>query len=171
MTPSYGIYSGYELCENQPMSDANEEYFESEKYEIKRRDFSQPGSLVPFVARINDIRRRHPAFSDLGNIAFHHSDNDQILCWSKVDRAADDVMLMVVNLDPHHTHEDTLGLDLPALGLRLARDLRGVRRADRDDVHVDGRPPLRAPGPGAAGPRPASAPAPDVARPAVSGVA
>jgi starch synthase (maltosyl-transferring) len=116
MTPSYGIYSGYELCENQPMSDANEEYFESEKYEIKHRDFSQPGSLVPFVARINDIRRRHPAFSDLSNVAFHHSNNDQILAWSKVDRAADDVMLMVVNLDPHNTHEDTLGLDLPALG-------------------------------------------------------
>jgi starch synthase (maltosyl-transferring) len=114
--PSYGMYSGYELCENQPMSDANEEYFESEKYEIKHRDFSQPGSLVPFVSRINDIRRRHPAFADLGNIAFHHSSNDQILCWSKVDQAADDVMLMVVNLDPHNIHEDTLGLDLPALG-------------------------------------------------------
>jgi len=114
--PSYGIYSGYELSENQPMSDANEEYFESEKYEIKERDFSQPGSLVPFVSRINDIRRRHPAFADLSNIAFHHSNNDQILCWSKVDRAADDVMLMVANLDPHNTHEDTLGLDLPALG-------------------------------------------------------
>jgi starch synthase (maltosyl-transferring) len=114
--PSYGIYSGYELCENQPMSDTNEEYFQSEKYEIKSRDFSQPGSLVPFVSRINDIRRRHPAFADLGNIAFHHSNNDQILCWSKVDRAADDVMLMVVNLDPHDIHEDTLSLDLPALG-------------------------------------------------------
>ncbi|HYH52473.1 MAG TPA: alpha-1,4-glucan--maltose-1-phosphate maltosyltransferase [Acidimicrobiia bacterium] len=114
--PSYGIYSGYELCENQPMSDANEEYFESEKYEIKHRDFSQPGSLAPFVSRINDIRRRHPAFADLGNIAFHHSNNDQILCWSKMDSAADDVMLMVVNLDPHNIHEDTLSLDLPALG-------------------------------------------------------
>jgi starch synthase (maltosyl-transferring) len=116
MVPSYGIYSGYELCENQPMSDANEEYFESEKYEIKHRDFSQPGSLGPFVARLNDIRRRHPAFADLSNVAFHHSDNDQILVWSKVNREADDVMLMVVNLDPHNTHEDTLSLDLPALG-------------------------------------------------------
>ena len=87
-----------------------------EKYEIKHRDFSQPGSLAPFVARLNDIRRRHPAFADLTNIAFHHSNNDQILCWSKVDRAADDVMLMVVNLDPDHTHDDVLGLDLPALG-------------------------------------------------------
>jgi starch synthase (maltosyl-transferring) len=114
--PSYGIYSGYELCENQPMSDANEEYFESEKYEIKHRDFSQPGSLAPFVGRINDIRRRHPAFADLGNIAFHWSNNDWILAWSKVNREADDVMLMVVNLDPYNTHEDTLGLDLPALG-------------------------------------------------------
>jgi starch synthase (maltosyl-transferring) len=116
MTPSYGIYSGYELCENQPMSETNEEYFESEKYEIKTRDFSSPGSLVPFVARINDIRRRHPAFADLGNIAFHHSNNEWILAWSKVDAAADDVMLMVVNLDPHLAHEDTLGLDLPTLG-------------------------------------------------------
>jgi starch synthase (maltosyl-transferring) len=116
MVPSYGIYSGYELAENQPMSDANEEYFESEKYELKARDFSQPGSLAPFVGRINDIRRRHPAFSSLDNVAFHHSNNDQILCWSKVDRAADDVMLMVANLDPHQTHEDTLGLDMPALG-------------------------------------------------------
>jgi starch synthase (maltosyl-transferring) len=114
--PSYGIYSGYELCENQPMSDTNEEYFESEKYEIKHRDFSQPGSLVPFVSRINDIRRRHPAFATLDNIAFHQSNNDQILCWSKVDQTADDVMLMVVNLDPHNIHEDTLSLDLPALG-------------------------------------------------------
>jgi starch synthase (maltosyl-transferring) len=114
--PSYGIYSGYELIENQPMSETNEEYFESEKYEVKPRDFSQPGSLVPFVARINDIRRRHPAFADLGNIAFHHSNNDQIFCWSKVDRAADDVMLMVVNLDPYNIHEDTLSLDLPVLG-------------------------------------------------------
>ena len=68
------------------------------------------------MARINDIRRRHPAFADLSNVAFHHSGNDQILCWSKVDREADDVMLMVVNLDPHNTHEDTLGLDLPTLG-------------------------------------------------------
>ncbi|HEV7862130.1 MAG TPA: alpha-1,4-glucan--maltose-1-phosphate maltosyltransferase [Acidimicrobiia bacterium] len=116
MAPSYGIYSGYELCENQPMSETNEEYFESEKYEIKHRDFSQPGSLAPFVARINDIRRRHPAFADLRNIAFHQSGNEHILVWSKVDREADDVMLMVANLDPHATHEDTLGLDLPTLG-------------------------------------------------------
>ena len=67
------------------MSDANEEYLDSEKYEIKQRDFCQPGSLVPFMTRLNDIRRRHPAFSDLGNISFHRSDNDQFLCWSKVD--------------------------------------------------------------------------------------
>ncbi len=116
MVPSYGIYSGYELAENQPMSDANEEYFESEKYELKARDFSQPGSLAPFVGRINDIRRRHPAFSSLDNVAFQHSNNDQIQCRSKLDRAADDGMLMVANLDPHQTHEDTLGLDMPALG-------------------------------------------------------
>ena len=68
------------------------------------------------MSRINDIRRRHPAFADLGNLQFHLSNNDQILCWSKVDAAADDVMLIVVNLDPYNIHEDTLSLDLPALG-------------------------------------------------------
>ena len=60
MTPSYGIYSGYELCENMPMSELNEEYFESEKYEVKRRDWDGSPSLAPFVTLLNDIRRRHP---------------------------------------------------------------------------------------------------------------
>src|SRR5205085_3370861 len=81
MVPSYGIYSGYELCENEPASPANEEYLYSEKYEIKHRDWRQPGSLAPYVTRLNEIRRRHPAFAELRNIWFHHSNNDQILAY------------------------------------------------------------------------------------------
>jgi starch synthase (maltosyl-transferring) len=117
MVPSYGIYSGYELCENQPASASNEEYLHSEKYEIKRRDWQQAGSLVPFVAKLNDIRRRHPAFAELGNIAFHHSNYDGILAYSKVTADHTDRVLVVVNLDPLHVHDDTLWLDLDVLGL------------------------------------------------------
>ena len=117
MVPSYGIYSGYELFENEPMSETNEEYLNSEKYEIKHRDFDQSNTLAPFVARINEIRRHHPALAALDNISFHHSNNEWILAYSKVSEADDDIMLVVANLDPANVHDDVLGLDLPALGL------------------------------------------------------
>jgi starch synthase (maltosyl-transferring) len=117
MTPSYGIYSGYEVFENLPMSETNEEYFESEKYEIKHRDFEAPGNLGSFIATVNDVRRRHPALQDLSNIHFHHTNNEWILAFSKTTPNNDDVVLVVVNLDTYHPHDDVLGLDLGLLGL------------------------------------------------------
>ncbi|MGH9279970.1 MAG: alpha-1,4-glucan--maltose-1-phosphate maltosyltransferase [Acidimicrobiales bacterium] len=117
MVPSYGIYSGYELGENEPASPTNEEYLSSEKYEIKARDWNQPGSMAPLVTRLNDIRRRHPAFAELRNITFHWSNNDQILAYSKRSADGSDVVLMVVNLDPVQGQADTLWLDLDALGI------------------------------------------------------
>jgi len=117
LSPSYGMYSGYELAENEPASEFNEEYRNSEKYEIKDRDWSSADSLAPFVQRLNDARRRHPAFAELSNIRFEHAGNEQILAYSKVDHDGADVVLVVVNLDPFATHEDTLWLDLEHLGL------------------------------------------------------
>ncbi|MEY2473927.1 MAG: hypothetical protein QOK28_3256 [Actinomycetota bacterium] len=117
LSPSYGIYSGYELYENEPFSDSNEEFLHSEKYEIKQRDFDRPDSLAPFITRINDARRRHPALCELDNIAFHHTGNDHVLAYSKATTDGSDVVLVVVNVDPDATHEDTLGLDLAALGV------------------------------------------------------
>jgi starch synthase (maltosyl-transferring) len=117
MSPTWGMYSGYELYENEPASDSNEEYWHSEKYEIKHRDFDRPDTLVPLITAINDIRRRHPALQRLRGIRFHHSDNPWIIAYSKVNDEGDDVMLMVVSLDPHHMQETTLWLDLEALGL------------------------------------------------------
>ena len=117
LSPAYGIYSGYELCENEPASEFNEEYRDSEKYEVKERDWSAPDSLAPFVQRLNDIRRHHPAFSELSNVRFEHSGNDQILAYSKVSHDGADVVLVVVNLDPFAVQEDTLWLDLERLGL------------------------------------------------------
>ena len=117
MTPSYGIYSGYELCENQPASASNEEYLHSEKYEIKERDFSDPASLAPLITLLNGARRRHPALQRLRNIAFHGTSNSSVIAYSKHTDDRSDIMLVVVNLDPHATAEATLDIDLALLGL------------------------------------------------------
>jgi len=120
MAPSYGIYSGYELCENEPASDANEEYLHSEKYELRPRDWNRPDSLARFITLVNDVRRHHPALASLRTIHFHDADNDNVLVYSKradIVGEEDDVVLCVVNLDPHTWHEATLSLDLSALGV------------------------------------------------------
>jgi starch synthase (maltosyl-transferring) len=117
MSPSWGVYSGYELYENQPASETNEEYLFSEKYEIKHRNWQRPNTLAPLIAKINGIRRRHPALQRLRGIQFHNSSNSQVVAYSKVSDEGDDVMLIVVTLDPYHLQDAILDLDLAALGL------------------------------------------------------
>ncbi len=117
LSPSYGVYSGYELIENEPMSDSNEEYFHSEKYEIRHRNWDDPRSISGFFQQINEIRRRHPALQRLRNLRFHPATNPDLLAFSKVSDDGADVVLVVVNLDPWSTQEGTLDLDLPSLGL------------------------------------------------------
>jgi starch synthase (maltosyl-transferring) len=121
LSPSYGIYSGYELCENEPFSDANEEFLHSEKYEIKERDFDAPTSIAPYITAINDARKRHPALHELDNLQFQHNPNDNVLAFTKTTVDRSDVVLVVVNLDTSSTQEDTLGLDLASLGLEEGR--------------------------------------------------
>ncbi|MGE3619376.1 MAG: maltotransferase domain-containing protein [Acidimicrobiia bacterium] len=116
LVPTYGIYSGYELCENQPASPDNEEYLDSEKYEVKRRDWSDPSSIAPFVTRVNAVRRAHPGLWGLRDVRFHHSDDEQVLAYTR-GHAARDLLLCVVNLDPHRARETTVRLDLGAIGL------------------------------------------------------
>ncbi|MGH9180522.1 MAG: alpha-1,4-glucan--maltose-1-phosphate maltosyltransferase, partial [Acidimicrobiales bacterium] len=117
MSPSYGIYSGYELCENQPASPDNEEFLHSEKYEIRRRSYDHDGSLVPLITRLNQARRRHPALQRLRTIAFHGSNNPAVLAYSKHTDDRTDVVLVVVSLDPWATQEALLDVDLGLLGL------------------------------------------------------
>jgi starch synthase (maltosyl-transferring) len=121
MAPSWGIYSGYELYENQPASETNEEYLLSEKYEIKHRNWQRPNTLAPLIARINGIRRRHPALQRLRGIQFHDTSNPYVIAYSKVSEDGDDVMLIVVTLDPYHLQDAILDLDLAALGLPADR--------------------------------------------------
>jgi len=115
LSPLYGVYSGYELCENEPASPDNEEYKSSEKYEIKHRDFARPGSLATLYAAVNAVRRRHSALSRLRSTRFHDSDNPAVIAYSKVSDDGRDVVLVVVNLDPYNTQESTIHLDASAL--------------------------------------------------------
>ena len=117
MTPNYGIYSGYELCENEPASETNEEYLHSEKYELKTRNWDRPDSLASFITQVNEIRATHPAFAELRTIAFHESDNENVIVYSKTAGDGTDPVLCVVNLDPYEWHEATLSLDLEVLGV------------------------------------------------------
>ena len=82
LVPLYGIYSGYELCENEPADDTTTEYRHSEKYEIKARDYKQEPSLAPLIRTVNEIRRKHPTVWSLRDVRFHHSDNEQLLAYT-----------------------------------------------------------------------------------------
>jgi starch synthase (maltosyl-transferring) len=117
LVPNVGLYSGYELFENEPASDANEEYRHSEKYELRPRDWGTADSMAPFIATVNGIRRRHPALRWLRNIRFHGSSDGRFLVWTRGHAAEGDLVLVVVNLDPHWPQETVLDLDLGAVGL------------------------------------------------------
>ncbi len=117
LSPSYGVYSGYELYENRPASETNEEYLDSEKYEIRHRDFDQPGNLAPLMAALNRIRRYHTAFTRLRSTRFWPTTNPQIVAYSKASDDGADRVLTVVNLDPVRAQEGLIHLDLGQLRL------------------------------------------------------
>jgi starch synthase (maltosyl-transferring) len=120
MSPLWGVYSGFELFEHQAVREGSEEYLDSEKYELRPRDFegalARGESLEPFIARLNEIRRLHPALQDMRTIRFHGIDNDALLAYSKFDPATGDCVLVVVTLNPFGPEEATLWLDMGALG-------------------------------------------------------
>ncbi|UXY25781.1 alpha-1,4-glucan--maltose-1-phosphate maltosyltransferase [Streptomyces sp. HUAS TT20] len=119
LSPAWGIYSGYELCENTPLRQGGEEYLDSEKYQLKARDWAAAErdghTITPLITRLNTIRRHHPALRQLRNLRFHSTDNDAVIAYSK--RTGSDTVVVVANLDPHHTQEATVSLDMPRLGL------------------------------------------------------
>ncbi|SDM97963.1 maltotransferase domain-containing protein [Allokutzneria albata] len=121
LSPSWGVYSGYELFEHQAVREGSEEYLDSEKYELRPRDFDaalrEGRSLEPWLRRLNEIRRARPALSRLRTLRFHHVDNDALIAYSKTDPATGDIVVVVVNLDPGNGQEGTLWLDLPLLGM------------------------------------------------------
>jgi starch synthase (maltosyl-transferring) len=127
LSPTWGIYSGYELCENTPLRPGSEEYLDSEKYAYRQRDWClaerEQASIAPFITRLNMIRRAHPALHWLRNLRFHHVDQPELICFSKRSAADADTVLTVVNLDPHQPREATVWLDMPALGMEYRSEL------------------------------------------------
>jgi starch synthase (maltosyl-transferring) len=131
LTPSWGVYSGYELCENIPLVPGSEEYLDSEKYAYRPRDWEQAAALgqtiAPFITQLNAIRRAHPALHWLRNLRFHYSDQPDILCFSKrtspQQAGPADTIIVVANLDPGQPREATVWLDSGALGLDAAAGL------------------------------------------------
>jgi starch synthase (maltosyl-transferring) len=102
---SYGIYGpAFELCEDRAKEIGSEEYLNSEKYQVRQWNLEDPRSLKDFIARVNKIRKESPALRENRNLRFHDVDNDRLLCFSKSSDDGSDVTLVVVNLDPHHTH-------------------------------------------------------------------
>ena len=115
---NYGIYGpAFELSENVPREPGSEEYLDSEKYQVRRWDLDRPDSLKPIIALVNRARRENPALQSDRGLLFHHVDNEQLICYSKQTPGAENVVIVVVNLDPFHTHRGWVDLDLGALDL------------------------------------------------------
>ena len=121
LTASYGIYGpAFEMMEHIAVKPGSEEYLDSEKYQLRYRDFRDldgPSSLRDFIALINRIRQRNPALQADRSLCFHTVDNEQIICYSKATDNHANVLLMVVNLDPNYTQAGWTGLNLEALGV------------------------------------------------------
>jgi starch synthase (maltosyl-transferring) len=113
----YGIYSGYELCENTPRGDGTEEYLDSEKYELKVRDWDAPGNIDDLVALVNRLRREHPALQEYTNLRFYPADDPNILFYGKMTADRRDAVFVAVNLDPFGAHAATVELPLWELGV------------------------------------------------------
>ena len=116
MSTVYGIYNGFELCEGTPIP-GKEEYLDSEKYEIKAWDYDRPGNIRDYVARLNQIRRENPALQEFTNLRFYNAWNDNIIYYGKMTAAKDNIVLIAVNLDPHHAQAANFEVPLWELNL------------------------------------------------------
>jgi starch synthase (maltosyl-transferring) len=125
-SPSWGVYAGYELFEHVAVKPGSEEYLDTEKFQIRVRDWDAATAagrtLAPYLTELNRIRREHPSLQLLRNLTIHKSDDDHVLVFSKTAHDAEfgdpgDTVLIVLNLDPHGTRETTIHLDMPALGM------------------------------------------------------
>jgi starch synthase (maltosyl-transferring) len=127
LAPSWGVYAGYELYEHVAVRPGSEEYLDSEKYQLRPRDWAaaeaEGRSLAPYLTRLNQIRREHPALQQLRNLRLHRTESEEVMAFSKRARQdvdgipVDDTVIVVVDLDPHGARETVVELDLPALGL------------------------------------------------------
>ena len=147
LSANYGIYGPtYELMESAPREAGSEEYRDSEKYQLRHWALDRPGSLWPLIARVNRIRRDNPALQSDRSLTFCAVDNEQLIAYVKLDAATKNIVLTVVNLDPHNTQSGWVELDLHALDIDanqpfqvhdLLSDQRYQWRGRRNYVQLD----------------------------------
>jgi starch synthase (maltosyl-transferring) len=135
------------MCENTPREPGSEEYLDSEKYQIRVRDLGDPNNLAELIGRINGIRRDCSALQANDSLRFHPCDNERIICYSKGTNP-DDLVLVVVNLDPHYTQSGWMDIPLDDFGLErdksyqvhdLIGDARYMWQGARNYVELDPR--------------------------------
>src|SRR5437773_5517718 len=145
MSSIYGIYSGYELCENAALP-GREEYLDSEKYQFKERDWNAPGNIKDWITRLNQIRKENRALQSYDNLRFYQADNEAILFYGKMTLARDNIILVVVNLDPHRKQNSYVDVPIDEFGEMegdsyqvhdLLSDARYIWRGRRNYVELD----------------------------------
>jgi starch synthase (maltosyl-transferring) len=114
--PVYGIYSGFELCENSPVP-GKEEYLDSEKYQFKGRDWNAPGNIKGYITQLNKIRKENRALRQYANLEIQRSENENILCFSKTTESLDDALLVAVTVDPYHQQTTFIHLPINNFGI------------------------------------------------------
>jgi len=118
-SPSWGVYSGFELFEHVALRPGSEEYLNTEKFQLRPRDWDlaarEGRTLAPYLRTLNALRSAHPSLRRLRNIRFHSTEDDFVLAYSKVE--GDDTVIVVVNLDPHGARQTMVHLNMPALGM------------------------------------------------------
>jgi Glycosidases len=130
----YGIYSGFELCENAALP-GREEYLDSEKYYFKERDWNAPGNIKDFLTRLNKIRRENRALHFYDNLRFYHSENGAILFYGKMTAARDNIILVVVNLDPFLRQNSFVDVPIEQFG-EMTGDVYQVNDLLNDESYV-----------------------------------
>ncbi len=145
LSPVYGIYSGYELAENTPMP-GREEYLDSEKYQYKERDWNAPGNIKDWITRLNQIRKTNRALQFKDNLRFYPADNDAVIFYGKMTAARDNIILVVVNLDPHAKQHSFVDVPIDEFGSMegdvyqvhdLLSDARYIWHGRRNYVELD----------------------------------
>jgi starch synthase (maltosyl-transferring) len=111
----YGIYSGFELCENAALPN-KEEYLDSEKYQFKGRDWNAPGNIKDFITRINRIRCENRALHEYGNLRFYLAESENVLFYGKMTESRDNIVLVAVNLDPYQRHDAYIHVPVEEFG-------------------------------------------------------
>jgi len=133
LSPSYGIYSGYEHYENLPVREGSEEYLDSEKYELKQRSFDGP--MLPMVVRLNAARRAHPALQELSNVIFLETANEALIAYAK--QSGPDTVICVVNIDPHQPQQGVAVIPA-SLGLPPSFTVHDVLTGERYQWRIGG---------------------------------